>query len=259
LCWNKIILIDKNRLEFGELMPDKKRMIILVHGSMGSNQAWKQQVRGLSEKAKVIAVDLPGHYGTTCIDLPTMETYVNFLDKYVNDLKGEKVVLGGHSLGGAVVLSYYLAYPEKVEGLILVGTGARLRVMPAILDLTKKNDPGLIKMMETVAFHKNTIMNQRKLIEEVNRDMAKTLPGIGYSDFSICNTFDVMDQLKTIKVPTLIICGEDDKLTPVKYATYLNEHISNSSLHIIKDAGHMVMLEQGDVVNKAITEFLNKL
>jgi len=114
-------------------------------------------------------------------------------------------------------------------------------------------------MMETVAFHKNTIRNQRKLIKEVNRDMAKTLPGIGYSDFSMCNTFDVMNQLETIKAPTLIICGEDDKLTPVKYSTYLNEHISSSSLQVIGNAGHMVMLEQGTEVNKKILEFLNKI
>jgi len=240
-------------------MPETKRTIILVHGSMGCNQAWKQQIQGLSPKARVVAVDLPGHFGTTCSERPTIETYVRFLDNVINDLKVEKVILGGHSLGGAVVLSYYLAHPEKVQGLILVGTGARLRVMPAILDLTKKNDPGLIKMMETVAFHKNTIRNQRKLIEEVNRDMAKTLPGIGYSDFSMCNTFDVMNQLETIKAPTLIICGEDDKLTPVKYSTYLNEHISSSSLQVIGNAGHMVMLEQGTEVNKKILEFLNKI
>ena len=240
-------------------MPEKKRIIVFVHGSMGCNQAWKQQIQGLSEKAKVIAVNLPGHYGTPCSELPTLETYVRFLDKVVNELKAEKVILGGHSMGGAVVLSYYLTYPKRVQGLILVGTGARLRVVPAILELAKKNDPNLIKMMETVAFHKNTIKNQRELIEEVNRDMAKTAPDIGYADFSLCDKFDVMAQLGNIKVPTLIMCGDDDKLTLAKYSKYLNEHIPKSTLQVIENAGHMVMLEQGEAVNKAILEFLNKM
>jgi pimeloyl-ACP methyl ester carboxylesterase len=240
-------------------MPEKKRTIILVHGSMGCNQAWKQQIQGLSQKDRVIAVDLPGHYGTTCSELPTMETYVRFLNKVINELKVEKIILGGHSLGGAVVLSYYISYPKKVQGLILVGTGARLRVVPVILEMTKRNDPNLIKMMETVAFHKNTIQNQKDLIDDVNRNMTKTAPNIGYADFSICDKFDVMAHLGDIKVPTLIICGDDDKLTPVKYSKYLNEHIPKSTLHIIENAGHMVMLEQGDAVNKAILEFLNKM
>lgn len=226
---------------------------------MGCNEAWKQQIQGLSPKARVVAIDLPGHYGTPCSERPTIETYVKFLDDVINDLKVEKVILGGHSMGGAVVLSYYLAHPKKVQGLILVGTGARLRVVPAILELAKNNDPNLINMMETVAFHKNTVKNQRELIEEVNRDMAKTAPDIGYADFSMCDKFDVMAQLGNIKVPTLIMCGDDDKLTPSKYSKYLNEHIPNSTLQVIANAGHMVMLEQGEVVNKAILEFLNKV
>jgi pimeloyl-ACP methyl ester carboxylesterase len=134
-----------------------------------------------------------------------------------------------------------------------------LRVVPAILDITKSNDPKITKMMEAVAFHKNTIKNQKELIEEVNSNMAKTLPDIGYCDFSICDKFDVMDRLSEIEVPTLIICGDDDKLTPVKYSRYLNDQVPKSTLHIIENAGHMVMLEQGDAVNKAIKEFLNKL
>ena len=240
-------------------MPERKKTIIFVHGSMGCNQVWKYQTQGLSAKNQVISIDLPGHFGTDCLEPPTMETYVTFLHEKIENLKLDKVILGGHSMGGAVVLSYYFQYPKKVQALILIGTGARLRVLPAILEMTKKNDPKLIQMMETVAFHKNTIRNQKELIKEVNRDMAKTSAEIGYCDFSICNEFDVMDKLVEIEVPTLIICGEDDKLTPVKYSKYLNDHIPSSTLQIIENAGHLVMLEQRDEVNKAIKEFLSKL
>jgi len=240
-------------------MSERKRTIIFVHGSMGCNQVWKYQIQGLSAKNKTIAIDLPGHFGTDCPEMPNMETYVTFLNEKIGDLQLNQVILGGHSMGGTIILSYYFQYPEKVQALILIGTGARLRVLPAILEMTKNNDPKLIQMMETVAFHKNTIRTQKHLIEEVNSNMMKTLPNIGYYDFSICNEFDVMSKLGEIEIPTLIICGDDDKLTPPKYSIYLNEHIPKSTLHIIENAGHMVMLEQVNAVNKVVKEFLSTL
>ncbi|TFG05051.1 MAG: alpha/beta hydrolase [Promethearchaeota archaeon] len=240
-------------------MLPEKTVLIFVHGAMGSHNIWKKQVERLSSKVKILAVDLPGHEENQCTEIPNLNSYIAYLKETIEQNQVEKVILAGHSMGGGVVMLYYLQYPEKVAGLILVGTGARLKVMPIILELTKKDIPQVVKMMGTVAFHKKTKKYNPEIIEEVSKSMACISSTIGHQDFSICNNFDVMDKITAIKIPTLIICGDDDKLTPVKYSRYLNEHIPASKLHIVENAGHMVMVEQPTIVNEAIEEFLESL
>ena len=77
-----------------------------------------------------------------------------------------------------------------------------------------------------------------------------------YKDFSACNRFDAMNTVNSIRVPTLIICGNDDALTLSKYSLYLHEAIHGSRLTLIDDAGHMVMMEKPTEVNKVIEEFV---
>ncbi|NVM29690.1 MAG: alpha/beta hydrolase [Candidatus Helarchaeota archaeon] len=239
-------------------MTRSNNVLILVHGAMGSHRAWHYQVEKLSTKIKVIAVDLPGDSKAEAPKAPKMDTYVTFLDELLNEIKPNKVILGGQSMGGAVILSYSFQYPDKVDGLILVGTGARLRVLPAILELSQSNYPELIRMVGKAAFHKRTYENNKPLIAEVAKNMALISPQVAYHNWKICNEFDVMERLGEIQIPTLIICGDEDKLTPIKYSKYLNEHIKNSSLYVIEGAGHMVMLEQPDAVNEAIEKFLER-
>ena len=77
-------------------------------------------------------------------------------------------------------------------------------------------------------------------------------------DFAACDTFDVRDRLGEISCPVLVVCGTEDQMTPVKYATYLRDHIPNAELVLIEDAGHMVTIEKAEEVNRAIEEFLAK-
>jgi len=231
--------------------------VIFIHGAAGCSQVWKNQLRGLP--TKVIAVNLPCHFSSEGPESPSMETYVESIYELITKLELDKVILGGHSMGGAIALSYYLRYPSKVHGLILIGTGARLRVLPVILDLTQKNYTQFIKMMDNAGFHKETCKNNKELVKEVAKNMAQIAPHIAFCDFSICNQFDIMERLGEISVPTLIICGDDDKLTPLKYSKYLQEYIKDSTLHIVKEAGHLVMLEKGEEVNTLIKSFIKEI
>jgi len=246
--------LDDNRVD-----KTKNEAIIFIHGAASCNQIWKNQIKGLSSQIKVIAVNLPSHFGSEGPESPIMETYVSAINNLIDSLKLEKVILAGHSMGGAVVLSYYLQYPQKVDGLILIGTGARLKVMPIILDLTQNNYSQFIEMSSEFAFHRKTIKNNKAIIEEVKKNMVQISSKIAYSDFKICNEFDVMDRLGEIQAPTLILVGDSDQLTPVKYSKYMHDHIQKSELYIIEDAGHMVMLEKGEQINKYIKEFIKKI
>ena len=78
-------------------------------------------------------------------------------------------------------------------------------------------------------------------------------------DFKACNRFDIREKLKEIRRPTLILCGQEDRLTPVKYSTYLHENIPNSRLLLIPKAGHVVMAEQPEPLNRALEAFLDAI
>jgi pimeloyl-ACP methyl ester carboxylesterase len=78
-------------------------------------------------------------------------------------------------------------------------------------------------------------------------------------DLRACDTFDLVEQIKAISLPTLVICGTDDLMTPPKYAEYLHEEINGSQLVLIPAAGHMVMLEKPDEVGRSIEAFLEQL
>jgi len=84
-------------------------------------------------------------------------------------------------------------------------------------------------------------------------------PAVMLNDFLCCNQFDVMDRVHEIKLPVLIICGESDVWTPVKFSHYLGAKIADSSVVVVPDAGHFVIAEKPEVVNKATEDFVNAI
>jgi pimeloyl-ACP methyl ester carboxylesterase len=89
--------------------------------------------------------------------------------------------------------------------------------------------------------------------------MMEIRPPVLLGDFLACNEFNLMEQLPRIKPPTVLICGAEDKMTPVKYSEFLREAISGAQLHIVENAGHLVMLEQPDVVADLLKQFVESI
>ena len=89
--------------------------------------------------------------------------------------------------------------------------------------------------------------------------MSTTRPSVMHGDFLACNAFDIMESLPKIRVPTLVICGQDDQLTPARYSQHLADQIPKAQLKIISEAGHMVMLEQPQAVADELSAFLATL
>jgi pimeloyl-ACP methyl ester carboxylesterase len=144
-----------------------------------------------------------------------------------------------------------LSFPKLLQGIILVGTGARLRVAEDVLIRARKG-----ASFAEYAYSSDTPVSVKR---EAEREFRLTSPEVRYHDFLACNNFDIMDQVHEIALPTLIICGQDDKLTPVKYSQFLHQKIPDSWLKTIPLAGHMVMWEQPEACNQAIQDFLNRL
>ncbi len=201
---------------------------------------------------------MPSHAESEKVPELTLENYVKVVKTLVDQLNLEKIILCGHSLGGAIAQSYYFSFPDKVEALILVGSGAKLRVSPMILDSLKNDFKAFLESLPAGAFYRKT---DKSIIAEVIEATSKIPTEVTYSDFSICDKFDEIARVKNggILVPTLIIVGNADKLTPVKYSQFFKEYVKNSTMTVVKDAGHMSMLEKPEEVNHAIKEFIKSL
>ncbi len=159
-------------------------------------------------------------------------------------------------MGGAIVQTLALAHPEMIKGIVLVGTGARLKVFPMILTGIKDNFEETVPKINQFAYSRKV---SPMLIEQGIAEMLQSRPDVLYGDFQACDRFDLMNEIQEIVVPTLILCGEDDQLTPVKFSEFLRSRIKGSKMEILPDAGHMVMMEAAQLFNEKIGEFIKEL
>jgi pimeloyl-ACP methyl ester carboxylesterase len=164
----------------------------------------------------------------------------------------------GHSMGSAISMTLALKYPKRVLGLGLVGSGARLRVASQILE-NAANPATFPVAVEIVVDWSYSNRADSRLKELAARRMAETRPTVFHADFLACNAFDVMDKLGRIRVPTFIVCGAEDRLTPVRYAEYLRDKIDGAQLSVLERAGHMVMLERPAATAAVLENFLQQI
>jgi len=228
--------------------------IILVHGSGGCGDIWRYQTDYFPDSH---AVNLPGHPHNQIPE--SVEECVEWLNKYIKEKGFKDVVLAGHSFGGAIVLMYALKYPQELKGIIIIGSGAKLRVdhstYLAPCEEAIKGDPHRWHEMIEEMYRLTPADYGREIIEK-----QKAIgPAVMLNDFLCCDKFDIMDRVHEIKLPALIICGESDVWTPVKYANYLGAKITNSRVVIVPQSGHFVFAEKPEVVNKAIEDFVKAL
>jgi pimeloyl-ACP methyl ester carboxylesterase len=227
--------------------------VLFIHGSGWNTHMWYSQRDYLQSSMEVLLVDLSGHGGSPGDGCDTVEEYSDAVYEVIGELNIGRCYIAGHSLGGAIALSLSLAYPDILKGIILIGTGARLRVLPQILEGMIKDKETTLKNVGGLAFSKKT---SSVLKDQALREMMKCEGKVIHKDFSACNRFDSMDTVNSIRVPALIICGNEDALTLPKYSSYLHEAVHRSQLALIDDAGHMVMMEKPMEVNKAIEGFV---
>ena len=229
--------------------------LVLIHGAGGSHIHWPAELRRLPD-ATVYAFDLPGHDhsdGPGCSAIPD---YVAALIGFLDATSTTRAVLLGHSMGGAIALMAALNHPERVIGLVLVGTGARLRVAPAILDGILSDFESAV---DTIAYWHWAEGAPAQLVDRGRQAMAEISPQVLHDDYVACDNFDVMGRLGEIATPTLVVAGTADRLTPYEYGVYLAEHIPNARLVSVEGGGHMMVLEQPGVVAKAAAEFIREL
>lgn len=233
--------------------------LVFIHGSGDNRHAWRLQIEHFGIE-RAIALDLPGH-GERVDTLPaevTVQEYAQAVREIVKkELKLEQPIIVGHSLGGAIALMMALEYGSELSGLILIGTGARLRVHPTLLtDALQSPDEARRHLVEACVIPEHIPTVGKTILEEQGMPKA----GILYRDLKACDMFDVISRLHEITVPTLILCGSEDQLTPPKYSQFLAHKLTGvkqgAELRIIPEAGHYVMREQVEMVNRALEEWM---
>ena len=225
--------------------------IVLIHGAGAVGQIWQNQLLAFPHAA---APDLPGHPGGTGLStIPDMAAWVL---AYLAQQGLERCVLGGYSVGGAVALEVALSAPDRLRGLVLIATGARLRVRPEFFDLLAGDYGAAVEELLRWWFSPGA---SPRVVDRARTALRMVSPAVVHDDFWAANQFDAMARVGGITLPTLVLCGEEDRLTPVKYAEYLHSQIAGSRLVVIPHAGHLVVLEQPRATNEAIATFLRSL
>lgn len=204
---------------------------------------------------KAVAPDLPGHTGDGNA-YRRIEDYAAWLRAEGTAQRWFPAVLAGHSMGGAIVLYYALSFANGLAGIVLISTGARLRVSPAIFDRLRDDYPAAAEMIVSLSLAPGA---DPRLARRLTETMMAVPQEVTRGDFEACNAFDVMGRLEAIRLPALIITGREDQMTPPRYAEYLHARLPASRLVWIEGAGHAVHLERPGEVNQAIRDFLAAL
>ncbi len=250
-----LVTIGKQQIYYelsGE--PADRPVLLLVHGAGGSHLDWPEELRRMPDMA-VIALDLPGHGRSSPPARSSIAAYANDVEKFMESLGLERVVVAGHSMGGAIAQELAIRQTAPVVGLVLVGTGAKLRVSPALLEMLETDFGTAIAQVPQYAFAPSAPDSLRRAHQT---RLAQNEASVVYGDFAACDIFDVREQLGQINVPTLVISGSEDVMTPSKYGRYLAYHIPHATFTLIENAGHMMALEQPDEVVTAVTHFIRQ-
>jgi 3-oxoadipate enol-lactonase len=240
--------------------------VIFLHGFPFDKTMWRQQLESLKSVNRVIAYDIRG-FGKTKDEqsLLSIDLFGDDLIGFMDALGIEKAVLCGLSMGGYIALNVVKRFPDRVAALILCDTQCvadtidvrkkRLKTIEAIGENgTADFSKGFIKSI----FHPDSITNKRDVVRGLKRVVdANSVHIIQEGMTALATRTETCSALADINVPTLIMCGRQDTVTPLEKSEYLNTNIKGSKLRVIENAGHVSNLEQGEVFNKHVRDFLS--
>jgi len=250
-----------------ELIEGGEPTVLLLHGWTANLHRWDKVVESLKGHYKFIMVDLRGHGES---DKPegvgyTLDHYVNDIVTIIEKLDLDKVIVAGHSMGGMIAQKLYFKIPDRIGGLILIGTTAKvvdnfsMKLSTSFaLFMFKIAYNFAFKTVLSRAFSKLTPKEEKeKLIKTGLETTPKYVVIESFRDF--VKNFDMRNKLGDIEAPTLIIVGENDRMLPPRMSKFLADNIKGAELQIIEEAGHEVMLEKPEDVAKSIDMFLHEL
>lgn len=228
---------------------------------------WHAQIEELRLHHRVIAYDVRGHgdsdKGTEDFSI---ELFVKDLINFMNGLNIEKVILCGLSMGGYIALSAVLHFPSHFEGLILCDTNciadSSETVEKRMIGIDTIKEKGVVQYADESIknlFAEASFRNKKTEIALV-RDMIVNTDeeSLYFTLHALAKRFETCSRLSEIKIPTLVLVGKEDKITPITSAEVLHNGIAESSLTILEGAAHLSNMENPTLFNQEITAFVAK-
>jgi pimeloyl-ACP methyl ester carboxylesterase len=230
--------------------------LIFLHGAGTTALSWILQIKNLANKVNIIVPDLPGHGKSKGPGMNAVRDYAKSIAELMDALEIGKFVVIGTSMGGAVAQELLVNYADKCRAGILLNTGAKLKVLPAIFEAVKKDFKAFIIGMSDILFPANTEVEK---VDPSLKDMLVIDQNIVFNDFLACDSFDIRNKLHKINLPVLVISSKNDIMTPIWYGEYLKNNIKDAKITLIEGAGHLAQFEKPKILNKIIMEFVEEL
>lgn len=241
--------------------------VVLLHAFPLNRSMWEPQIAALFGECRCLVPDLRGFGNSPSHGPYSMERYADDVVALLDALQVERAVIAGLSMGGYVALAIWRKYPRRVRGMILADTRASADTTEAAAKRGELIDVARREGMDAVADRqlpglvgKSTREKQPELVDRIRSIMMQQrVDGVVGALEAMRGRPDSTDLLATIDVPTLVVVGEEDTVTPVKDARAMHQAITGSRLEIIPGAGHLSNLERPAAFNAAASDFVGSL
>jgi 3-oxoadipate enol-lactonase len=242
--------------------------VVFVHGFPFDHTMWEPQMRALPNQYRAITYDIRGHGQSDVGDGQfTIELFVDDLIALLDHLVIEKAIVCGLSMGGYIALRTAQRHPDRINALVLCDTKseadsneAKVKRAATLKQVKSEGTAVFAEEFVKAVFAPGSFQNQPEAIDSIKRTIRSNSPiGISGAALALAARTDTSDVLATIKVPTLIMVGEHDVLTPPSASESMHKRIAGSEIHLIHAAAHMSNLENAPEFNKYLIDFLNRL
>ncbi len=227
--------------------------VVFLHGAGNDHTAWAQHDRWFANHGyNVLAPDLPGHGRSAGALLASIAEMAEWTASFFDAAGAKTAKLIGHSMGSLIALELAARYPEKVSGLVLVGTSSAMAVGPDLLKAAEANDHAAIDMVSIwglghAAGLGGSLAPGLWMHGGMQRLLERCRDGVLFNDLAACNAYqNAVAAASTIKVPATLVLGERDMMTPAKAGRALAAAIPNARTVVLRGAGHMMMAERPD-------------
>ena len=237
----------------------KKHTIILIHGAGQSHIVWSlTEEYLLNQGYNVFSLDLPGHGNSEGESLNSIEKIADWLEKVITKIGIDELTILGHSQGCLIALEYNYKFSKKVKNLIFVAGSYKLPVNQDLIDLSLSGDMESLNLIMKWGYgHSKQFIGGNPLSKIL--DSTREIREILAIDLIACNNYkNGIKAIKRIKCPTLFIFGELDKMMAVDKGKEFAALVPNSKIHVIKNCGHMIILENAFEMREKVVEFLKK-
>ncbi|HKW25282.1 MAG TPA: alpha/beta fold hydrolase [Terriglobales bacterium] len=242
--------------------------VVLLHPFPADHEFWNPVSDRLATRYRVLLPDLRGHGDSGVGEGPaTMEKHAADLARVCDETGIGRAVFVGVSIGGYILFEFWRRYRQRVRALVLSDTRpqadteeGRANRLKAAEDVLRRGPEPFIDSMLPKLLGASTHQGRPDLVQAAKRMMMKMSPeDIAQVQRGMAVRPDSMETLKTINVPTLLLVGSEDTLTPVADAELMRENIAGSQLRVIPRGGHYALFEQSDATLPLFWQFLEGL